>query len=1030
MLDALPDINTESTQPKWRAASAIEQQIWLDHQQVDDCRHQSQLVLKLRGNLDVLRLAEAIKSMAESLPDIDARYRFDSSLGLVKAQCQSQAFYLKVERTHNLEQALVQAHQRQAHKRDLSGCAPLEFILYCYDEHQFLLVGVAHRIAFSRLNWQSILTSISSYYRHDWQGALSALEQAELRPLWLIRDETTLLAQRWQAFRQPSYLSLEAAPQPVKCAVINKQFPINWLSQYLDNAMDHQALLRRAGEGFAQQVSAIAQTDITHFFMPEKPHQHGEWNGNWMTTGLGTVPVTSCQAHTYDHLPNASWSLSSLAIDALHIGVSWMADASQYLVLSDVEVSLHRTAMPRAELDLMLGLGISCDGLLMCQLTVSERVSTALAEYALDGFIEGLATGKLDANIGICAPAVPFKQGAADHTVQANDADRLEAAKPLGAASSVEQATERHITKGVTLPSILLDVFRNALQHPDFALDDDFFDAGGHSLIATRILGQLKQQHGIELRINDVFSKPTVRQLAQLLAENTTAPPMDTTAIDTKLMDTMSVDTSQINNQPSKRDTATVTQAPLALAQQSLWKVYSAFGYGAMFNIPFALRFLKPVDETLFKHAFEIMLARHDILRTLFVQEKTQVIQRVVSLEALPQYTWFWHSIQSGELSLKQWLDQEAHHPFDLACELPIRLRFVTEVDTGRQYLSFLFHHIVLDEWSVNILIDELILVYHQLATKQSGNEFARMGALDIADDLDIAQKPVASFLQFAQQQGKMGVDLSHLDYWTQRLRGIAPGLQLSLLSKLQCNDERALENKDAGGWQELKINEATRNGLYQLAKACQGSLFNVMYSGITLALRALGAQDTLLVGTPVSGRVDAQYFDTIGYFTTIAVHPVHFSSPTLTQFIETVKNTINDSMPYTDVPIDHIEQALFGDDKPFDVHMFDVFIQLHAKNKLHGQLLDADHQPIPFEQVDPDKSESPLGLQFEVMEETVAGQPTLRLLMSYRSDRYHRQQVDEILQVTEQVLDAMAQTQAAAMSLTQLLSACHQRLA
>lgn len=52
----------------------------------------------------------------------------------------------------------------------------------------------------------------------------------------------------------------------------------------------------------------------------------------------------------------------------------------------------------------------------------------------------------------------------------------------------------------------------------------------------------------------------------------------------------------------------------------------------------------------------------------------------------------------------------------------------------------------------------------------------------------------------------------------------------------------------------------------------------------------------------------------------------------TVWQLIEQVKNSINQSMPYTDIPIDLIEEGLKGVEHETEGHMFEVFIQLHAK--------------------------------------------------------------------------------------------------
>ncbi|OQV66657.1 hypothetical protein AK51_03315 [Serratia nematodiphila DZ0503SBS1] len=51
--------------------------------------------------------------------------------------------------------------------------------------------------------------------------------------------------------------------------------------------------------------------------------------------------------------------------------------------------------------------------------------------------------------------------------------------------------------------------FREALVAPEMTQDEDFFDRGGHSLVATRVIGRLLSLHQIEININDLFSHPT-----------------------------------------------------------------------------------------------------------------------------------------------------------------------------------------------------------------------------------------------------------------------------------------------------------------------------------------------------------------------------------------------------------------------------------------------------------------------------------------------------------------------------------------
>ncbi|WP_343565076.1 condensation domain-containing protein [Kiloniella sp. b19] len=503
--------------------------------------------------------------------------------------------------------------------------------------------------------------------------------------------------------------------------------------------------------------------------------------------------------------------------------------------------------------------------------------------------------------------------------------------------------------------ALILAEFRDALSAPRMTADEDFFDYGGHSLIATRIIGFLLEKHGIELHFNDLFSNPTANSLARKakLSEGATLP----------------ADTA--NTQASSGT------APLSIAQMSLWKAYAAFGFGEIFNIPFALDFLQPVDENVFRLAFRDILERHAGLRALFIRTETEVHQEIIAIDTLDEYKWFWSSEESQGVTRHD----EAGHVFDLSKELPIRLRFLKDTETGRQTLSFLFHHIVLDEWSVNLMMDELAKAY-KARTSGQAPVWTTSG-----------QAPL-DFTGFARLQKERGLDPSHLAYWVDDLKD-APQ-KLDLFPEDQSTAKAEGESSPEGGWIEFKLDRQTSDGLYHCARENNASLFNVTYAAIAASLQSLGALKDLVVGTSASGRTDPAYFDTIGYFTTVVAHRIRFETGmTAPGLIEAVKNTVNGSMPYTDVPIDLVEEALGM--APGKDHLFEVFIQIHAQNKLNGVLEAEDRSEINFRQVDPDKHESLLGLQFEVMEEVIRGERSIRVLMSYRADRYNEERVKQI---------------------------------
>ena len=515
----------------------------------------------------------------------------------------------------------------------------------------------------------------------------------------------------------------------------------------------------------------------------------------------------------------------------------------------------------------------------------------------------------------------------------------------------------------------ILEAFREALAVPEMGENDDFFDFGGHSLIATRIIGRLKNDYSIEININDLFSYPTAAQLAACAK----------------------MDEAQASSAVCENAYVSQLQAPLSLAQKSLWKIYKALGFSEAFNIPFALRFLDAIDEEIFRQAFSDILARHSGLRSVFVDIGGEIYQQVIPPQMLSQYEWFWPSDSQQHEPLDQALKRAADHHFELDNELPIRITFFRDEKNGQQVVSLLFHHIVLDEWSANLLMDELALA---VKSRSAGR----------VPEWKSVPPP---FHAFALQQHEEGLNDRHLRYWLDRLHGVSPAMPI-FAAKEQVREASGSH----GGWVECKVEREVAKGLYQLAKQQGASLFNVVYGGIAAALHLLGNLRELTIGTSASGRNDAQFFDTIGYFTTVVAHRIQFTQvPTINALIDDVKRQINDSMPYTDIPVDLVEEALFGDKLAQDSHMFEVFIQIHAKNKLNGAFRLADDREVRFRQVDPEKTESVLGLQFEVMEEQIDGEPDVRVMLSYRADHYSPAQVDLIARTTLQLFTVMAES-------------------
>ncbi|KKZ17305.1 condensation protein [Serratia marcescens] len=920
-----------------RPVSEAEERAWFAHLQQGDARGQRALAWRLTGEVDIAQLTAALQALVRETPGVNVHYVFDDENGLIKRAADSAPLPVSLRQVADEQHAMDCLLQAQAAPFELEGEAPLRFLLLLTPGGDVMLGAVLHDILAEALPWRHLPAMLSARYNGDAMPLPFAAEPVESPESpgpqlpWL-RQAVSL-----QDYRSPAQRA-EALP-PVGGRVVTR------IARSLLPANDTpRALLAAVAARFAEFIAAQAGGQAVQLCVPAA--ETAECVG--LELGLTAAPLMRLTVqHGED---DVGQRLLAQAVaeqpdpQRAQLLVAWRDDLAAEWRLEGVHA--ERLLLPplHTPFELALLLGLPEAEALTLELVTDPRLSPHAAPFLLEQFSAFLAGQQI-------AVALPVAEAASPAiTAPAANGDADESVAPL-----------------------ILQEFREALVAPEMSLDEDFFDRGGHSLVATRVIGRLLSLHQLEININDLFSHPTARGLAGYAKRLNVAQP---------------------NAAVVTADDHDRAQAPLSLAQESLWKVYEAFGHDEIFNLPFSLRFFDEVDETALRQAFIDVMTRHTVLRSRFVEQQGEVVQMVVPAAELADYSWFRFSHETPAGNAAALLADAGQHRFDLAAELPLRVTLLRDADNGQQLLSLLFHHVVLDEWSLNLMMDELGVAYRHRVAGQAPQWRG--------------QPP--QFHTFARQQRASGVQQQHLDYWLDALRG-APVGQPIFRQEPSTHPAVPAPADVNGGWLEFEVDPAVAEGLYQLARRNNASLFNVVYAGITSALRLLGGPADLLVGTSTSGRNDAEFFDTVGYFTTVVVHRVRFDEGlTVAGLVSQVKNTINGSLPYTDIPIDLVEEGLFGVDADRKNHMFEVFIQIHSRIKLNGEFRLQDGRAIAYRQVEPEKAESLLGLQFEVMEDDLAGKKSLRVMMTYRQDHYSREQATLIADGVQHVFTQFAQ--------------------
>ena len=68
--------------------------------------------------------------------------------------------------------------------------------------------------------------------------------------------------------------------------------------------------------------------------------------------------------------------------------------------------------------------------------------------------------------------------------------------------------------------ALLVEIWKDVLGVPNISVHDNFFDVGGHSLLAARVIAQIREATGRKIPVSAIFRAPTLQGLAQVLKNN------------------------------------------------------------------------------------------------------------------------------------------------------------------------------------------------------------------------------------------------------------------------------------------------------------------------------------------------------------------------------------------------------------------------------------------------------------------------------------------------------------------------------
>ncbi|MCV9927842.1 amino acid adenylation domain-containing protein [Flavobacterium sp. LS1R49] len=400
-------------------------------------------------------------------------------------------------------------------------------------------------------------------------------------------------------------------------------------------------------------------------------------------------------------------------------------------------------------------------------------------------------------------------------------------------------------------------IWQEILGHQKIGVTDDFFELGGHSLLLTKLLSEYQKIFKRTIDLKTLYTNTSLKNHAVLLNDSE-----EVVSEITKLANQEFYD--------------------LSPSQIRYWLLYKIQGKSREFNIYSTFELPDNLNINAFESAFNILLQRHEILRSVFVEKvgipKQKMLPNVDIL--IP--------IFESEAAIKS---DVFEHEFDLESYPLFKIAILKQGTTHRLYFNM--HHSIGDGWSMGIISRDLMHIY----TAINAGETAAL------PELLIQYKDYAQWQNKLLQSPEITVQEN---YWKQQFEGSLTYLQLpsDYISKLK--------KADTSSSYTVYITEDKKKKIEELSRKNGSSVFAVFVATLKILLFRLTSEEDIIVGIPVANRNHYQLKDLVGCFiNTLMLRDKIDGNVSFQTWLQTVNETLINALAHQNYPFEQLLELI-----------------------------------------------------------------------------------------------------------------------
>jgi hypothetical protein len=391
----------------------------------------------------------------------------------------------------------------------------------------------------------------------------------------------------------------------------------------------------------------------------------------------------------------------------------------------------------------------------------------------------------------------------------------------------------------------------------------------------------------------------------------------------------------------------------LSAAQHRLWFLDQLAPGEPTYNAVVAMVVNGALDVELLQDAVRASIARHEVIRTVFVESDGEPRQVV-----LEDWKFEIHRADAEGTDSAQRLASAraiaaafAREPYDLTRDLMLRC-IVVEIEPECHVVAFGEHHIAFDGWSDEVFFGEVGEYYNRV---RAGQPLPELTPLPIQ---------FADYAQWQQTRLESGVLNSSVDYWATTLAGAPSVLELPL-------DQPRPERQSFRG-KHLPIQFDRAEALQAFRQRVGATDFMVLVAAWAATLYRWSGQSDIVLGTPMANRNRVELEGLVGFFSnTVPLRLQIDGSQSFADLVRTTSATVLGAFEHQDLPFDRIVEAaaVARDPRVSPLCQVNVRVQSGPLPRLHldGLAIELDQLDIGFARFD-------LAVEFQVGDNEIGG--------------------------------------------------------